>query len=83
MSIVDPGITLAFELGNLSVKELELKKLQDEIEEAKQDILEKEKLLADSSVEKENIQRQVEASRQALKDAKSLIGTISPKRLKR
>ena len=57
MSIANPSITLASELDNLSVKELELKKVQEELEEAKQDILEKGKLLAKSSVEKENLQR--------------------------
>ena len=41
LSIADPNITMAFELGNLSVKELELKKVKEEIEEAKQDILNK------------------------------------------
>ena len=68
MSIVDPSITLASKLGNLSVKELELKKVQEELEEVKQDLLDKYKLLAESSTEKENLQRQVEVGRQALKD---------------
>ena len=56
-SITDPNLTLASELGNLSVKELELKKVQEEVEETKQDILDKDKLLAESSVEKENLKR--------------------------
>ena len=41
MSIADPSVTLASKLGNLSIKELELQKVQEELEEAKQDILEK------------------------------------------
>ena len=57
MSIVDPSISLASELGSLSVKELKLKKVQDELEEAKQSLLDKDKLLAESYTEKENIQR--------------------------
>ena len=52
MSITDPSLTLASELENLSVKELELKKVKEELEEGKQDILDKQKLLAESSVEK-------------------------------
>ena len=57
MSIVDPIITLASELGNLSVKELELKKVQEDLKEAKHNILDKDKLLAQSFAKKENLQR--------------------------
>ena len=35
MSITDPTLTLSSKLRNLSVKELELKKVQEELEEAK------------------------------------------------
>ena len=73
MSIADPSITLASKVGNLLVKELELKKVQEELEEAKQDILDKCKLLVESFAEKDNLRRQVEAIRQELKDAKSLL----------
>ena len=83
MSIADPSITLASELGNLSVKELELKKVQEELKEAKHDILDKDKLLAESSVEKENLQRQVEAGRQALKDTKFLLWDDITKEVKK
>ena len=68
MSIVDPSISLASELGSLSVKELKLKKVKEELKEAQQILLDKDKLLVESSAEKENLQRQVEASRQAFKD---------------
>ena len=78
MSIVDPSITLASELGNLSVKELEPKKVQEELEEAKHDILNKHNLLA----KKENLQRQVEAGRQALKDTIFLLWDIIMKEVK-
>ena len=83
MSIADPSITLAFELGNLSVKELELKKVEEEIGEAKHDILDKDKLLAERSAEKENLQRQVEAGRQALKDAKIFLWDNITKEVKK
>ena len=73
MSIADPSISLASELGSLYIKELELKKVQDELEEAKSSLLDKDKLLAESSIEKKNLQRQVEANRQAVKDTKFLL----------
>ena len=73
MSIVDPSITLASKLGNLSVKELEPKSVQEELKEDKHDILDKEKLLPESSKEKDNLKRQVEVVRQGLKDAKFLL----------
>ena len=57
MSTVDPSISLASKLGSLYVKELELKKVQDELEEAKQSLLDKDKLLVESSTKKENLQR--------------------------
>ena len=56
MSIADQIITLASKLGNILVKELELKKVQEEIKEPKQDILDKDRFLAESSAEKENLQ---------------------------
>jgi len=54
MSIIDPSLTLASELGNFSVKETELKKVQEEQEEAKQAITDKDKLLAESFAHKED-----------------------------
>ena len=68
MTIVDPSLSLASELGSLSVKELELKNAQEELEEVKKSLLDKTKLLTESSTENENLRRQIEASRQALKD---------------
>ena len=57
MPINDPSLTLASELGNLSVKELELRKVRVELQKAKQDILDKDKLLTKSSAYKENLKR--------------------------
>ena len=57
MAIADPSISLESKLGSLYVKELELKKVQEGLEEAKQSLLEKDKLLTESSTEKENLQR--------------------------
>jgi hypothetical protein len=52
LSIADPSLTLATELGNLSVKELKVRKIQQELQKAKLDILDKEKLLTECSADK-------------------------------
>ena len=83
MSITDPSLTLASKLGNLSDKEIELKKVQEELEEGKKDILDKDKLLAKSSIDKENLKRQVEVVKQALKDSKSLLWDNITKEVKK
>lgn len=51
MSIADPRLCLASELGSLSIKELELKNAREEPEEAKQILLKKDKWLAEISTE--------------------------------
>ena len=43
------------------------------MEEAKQDIFDKDKLLAKSSTNKENLKRQVDSLRKSLEDAKYLL----------
>ena len=50
-----------------------MKNAQEELEEVKKSLLDKTKLLMESSTENENIQRQIEASRHALKDTKFLL----------
>ena len=45
MTIVDPSLSLASELGSPSVKELELKNAQEEMAEVKKTFLDKTKLL--------------------------------------
>ena len=83
MTITDLILTLASELGNLSVKELELNRVQEGLEEAKKDILYKDKLLAKSSAHKENLKRQVGSLRKSLKDAKSLLWDNITKEVKK
>ena len=73
MTVVDPSLSLASELGSLSVKEMELKNSQEELEEAKKSLLDKTKLLTKSSTENENLRIQIEASRHALKDTMFLL----------
>ena len=45
MTTVDSSISLASELGSLSVKELELKNIQDELEETKRILAEKVRMM--------------------------------------
>ena len=82
LSLSDPNFTLAAELGNLSVKDLELKKIQEELHKEKQDILDRDKLLAKSSTDKENLKRKVDSVKQALIDAKCLLWDHITKEIK-
>lgn len=83
MTIVYPILSLALELGSLTVKELELKNAQEELEEVKKNILDKNKLLTKSSTENENLRTQIEAIRQALKDIKFLLWDYMLKEVKK
>lgn len=47
MSLTNTNFSIATELRKLSIKDLELKTMQDDLTKAKQDILEKDKLLKD------------------------------------
>ena len=57
--------------------------MQEEIQNAKQDILDKDKLLPESSADKENLKRQVDDVKQALMDAKSLLWDNITKEIKK
>lgn len=83
ITIVDPSLSLASELESLFVKELELKNAQEELQEVKKILLDKTKLLTESSTENENLQRQIEASRQTLKDTKFLLWDYMLKEVKK
>ena len=48
MSLSNPIFFLITEIGKLSVKDLEVKKVQDELEKVKQDVIDKDKLLSNS-----------------------------------
>ena len=47
ITIVHPSLSLASKLGILSIKEMELKNAQEELEEVKKNILDKTKLLTE------------------------------------
>ena len=73
MTIVDPSLSLASELGSLSVRELESKNAQEDLAEVKKTLIDKIKLLTETSTENDNLRRQVEAGKQYLKDTKFLL----------
>lgn len=73
LSIVDHSLYLASELGNLSIKELELRKVLEALQKEKHDILDKDKLLVERSTDKENLKTQIHAVKEALMDAKCLL----------
>ena len=47
-SLAYPSFSIAFELGELTVTNMELRNLQDELEQIKQDLLEKDNMLKES-----------------------------------
>jgi len=57
MTTVESKLSLASELGSLSVKELELKNAQEELEEMKKTLTYKIKILKETSTKNENLRR--------------------------
>ena len=70
MTTIDSSISFASELGSLSVKELELKNTQEELAEEKKTLVDKVNVLTKTWVENENLRKQVEVGKQALRDTK-------------
>lgn len=70
MSLANPSFSIASELGELSVTNLELRNAQDELDQAKQDILVKENLLKESLVAQELLTQQVRPAKDILTKAK-------------
>ena len=69
----DPNFSIVIEIGELSVKDLELKKVQEELEKVKQDVVDKDKLLSDSLVENAILKRELHSMKGSLIDAKHII----------
>ena len=65
-SSVDPSFTLASELGSLSVKDVELKKAQNEILLIRKEVQDKDLLLQDATTEKTKLQNIISSFRQTL-----------------
>ena len=72
MTTVDSSITLASELGSLSIKGLELKSTQDELAETKKILEDKVRIVTRTATENENLRKQVESGKQALRGTKYL-----------
>ena len=83
LSLSDPNFSLVTEIGKLSVKYLEFKKVQEEFEKAKQDIVDKDKLLSDSLAEKENLKKKLDSVKESLIDAKHIIWDHIVKEIKK
>lgn len=73
MTTIDPSLSLASEVGSLSVKELKLKNAKEELLEVKKTLADKIKILTETSTENENLRSQVEAGKQALNDTKFIL----------
>ena len=77
------SISLASELGSLSVKELELKTKQDALEETKKILAEKVRMMTEATKENKVLRKQVEVGKQALKDTKILLWNCVLKEVKK
>lgn len=73
ISSFDPDFTVASDLGKLSVKDLELEKMQDELHLAKQEVQEKHKLLTEPLADRDGLQEHVDSAKRALIEAKTII----------
>jgi len=60
LSLSDPNFSLVTEIGELAIKDLEFKKVQEELEKAKQEIKDKDKSLLDNLAKKETLKRQLD-----------------------
>ena len=73
LSLSDPNFSLVTEIGELSVKDQEANKVQEELKKVKQDVINNNKLLLDSLAEKENLKRQLDSVKGSLIDAKHIL----------
>ena len=83
MSLVDPNFSIATELGKLSVKDMEMKTLQEGLAKAKQYILEKDKLLKEILSNQELLTQQLRSTKDSLIDAKYIIWDHLSKEVKK
>ena len=71
--VANPNFSLASELGELSMSDVEFKKLQDDLNKEKKDIEEKNKALDKSTSEKESLRKQLKAVKDSLMIVKQII----------
>ena len=82
MSLTDPSFSIASKLGELLVTNLELRNLHDELDKAKQDILEKDNLLKESLVAQEVLTQQVRSAKDIIVEEKHAIWDCLLKEIK-
>ena len=75
--MANPDFSLVSELGELSVSDVEFKKLQDDLNKAKKDIEEKNKALDKSTSEKESLRKQLKEVKDTLMIVKQIIWSPS------
>ena len=83
LSLTYPNLSIATELGILSVKDLELKTMHVDLTKAKQYVLGKEKLLNDTLPNQESLKRQLKSNKYSLIKAKNIILDHLAKEVKR
>ena len=73
LSLTDPNFSIANELGKLLVKDMEVKTLQEHLAKAKQDALDKDKLLQENLANQESLTQQLRLVNNSLIDAKHIV----------
>lgn len=70
LCLADPTFSIASELGELTVSNLELNKVQEELDQIKQKLEEKDNLLKESLETQEMLTQQVKLAKDVLAEAK-------------
>ena len=83
MSLANPNFYIAIELGKLSVKDVEMKDLHEDLAKTKQDILEKDKFLKEILANKELLTQQIRSTKDSLIDVKYIIWDHLSKEVKK
>ena len=73
LSLVDPTFFLSFELGELTITNLELINLQEELDQIKQNLVEKDNQLKESLETQEMLTQQIKSAKDVLAEAKQVI----------
>ena len=83
MSLVDLNFSIATKLGKLSMKDMEMKTLHEDLAKAKQEILEKDKLLKRIFSNQELLTQYLSSTKDSLIDAKYIIWDHLSKEVKK
>lgn len=83
LPLKNPNFSNANELGKLLVKDMEVNTLQEDLEKAKHDALDKEKLLRESLANQESLTQQLRSASNSLIDTRHIIWDHLLKEVKR